>query len=363
VKDVILFDPADEEFPFALNILEAKESERDRIVSETLMALERYFPASWGPRLERILTFTIQTVLEAIPGATLADVERVLVDESFRAATVAKARNRRHREFWQQQFRFLPRNACDPVLNKLSVFLNNRVVRNVICQRRSTVDFDGLLNHGQILLASLSTGLLTEKIAGTFGSFLVTKIVNAALRRATIPEEQRRPWYLYVDEFQSFMNLSDGFERILSEARKYKLVLAGLANQYVGQLSPAVRQAVFGNVGVMVAFRLGVDDAGLAAKEFGYFTADEILNLGVGQAIVRAETSGASYNVETYRAPALPANDSMESIIAHSRSHYTRPRGDVERELGDLCHRPLGSADTEKDGDDDVDPFEDDLVR
>jgi hypothetical protein len=191
----------------------------------------------------------------------------------------------------------------------------------------------------------------------------VTKIVNAALRRATIPEEQRRPWYLYVDEFQSFMNLSVGFERILSEARKYKLVLAGLANQYVGQLSPAVRQAVFGNVGVMVAFRLGVDDAGLAAKEFGYFTADEILNLGVGQAIVRAETSGASYNVETYRAPALPANDSMESIIAHSRSHYTRPRGDVERELGDLCHRPLGSADTEKDGDDDVDPFEDDLVR
>lgn len=363
VSDVVLFDPSDEEHPFALNILEAKESERDRIVSETLMALERYFPASWGPRLERILTFTIHTVLEAIPGATLADVERMLVDESFRNETAAKTRTPRLRAFWHQQFRFLRGNACDPVLNKLSVFLNNRVVRNVICQRHSAVDFDSLLNQGQILLANLSTGLLTEKIAGTFGSFLVTKIVNAALRRASIPEENRRPWYLYVDEFQSFMNVSVGFERILSEARKYKLVLAGLANQYVGQLSPTVRQAVFGNVGVMVAFRLGVDDANLAAKEFGYFTADEILNLGVGQALVRAGTSAMAYNIETYRAPVPPPNDSMAAIIEQSRRLYSRPRDEVERELGEYSERTPPFADVSSRLDEDVDPFEDDLVR
>ena len=363
VNDVILFDPADKEYPFALNILEAKESERDRIVSETLMALERYFPASWGPRLERILTFTIHTVLEAIPGATLADVERMLVDESFRTSTAAKARTPRLREFWQQQFRFMPRNACDPVLNKLSVFLNNRVVRNVICQRHSAVDFDELLNGGKILLANLSTGLLTEKIAGTFGSFLVTKIVNAALRRASIPEEQRRPWYLYVDEFQSFMNLSVGFERILSEARKYKLVLAGLANQYVGQLSPAVRQSVFGNVGVMVAFRLGVDDANLVAKELGSFTSDEILNLGVGQALVRAGTSRTAYNIETYREPVLPAKSSMEAIIFQSRCNYARPRADVERELGEFSEQEPPASSSAPALDEDVDPYEDDLVR
>ena len=361
-NDVILFDPADKEYPFALNILEAKESERDRVVSETLMALERYFPASWGPRLERILTFTIHTVLEAIPGATLADVERMLVDESFRDAVAAKAQSPRLREFWEQQFRFMPRNACDPVLNKLSVFLNNRVVRNVICQRHAAVDFDQLLNRGRILLANLSTGLLTEKIAGTFGSFLVTKIVNAALRRASIPEEERRPWYLYVDEFQSFMNLSVGFERILSEARKYKLVLAGLANQYVGQLSPAVRQSVFGNVGVMVAFRLGVDDAHLAAKEFGHFTADEILNLDVGQAIVRAGLSRKTYNVETYPAPAAPPDGPQQAILAHSRRNYSRPREEVELELRGPA-APLTTSDTIETGfDEDVDPYEDDLV-
>ncbi len=362
VADVVLFDPADEEYPFALNILEAKESERDRIVSETLMALERYFPASWGPRLERILTFTIHTVLEAIPGATLADVERMLVDESFRNITAAKARSPRLREFWQQQFRFLPRNASDPVLNKLSVFLNNRVVRNVICQRHSAVDFDELLNGGKILLANLSTGLLTDKIAGTFGSFLVTKVVNAAMRRASISEDKRRPWYLYVDEFQSFMNVSVGFERILSEARKYKLVLAGLANQYVGQLSPTVRQAIFGNVGVMIAFRLGIDDANLAAKEFGVFTADEILNLHVGQALVRAGASANAYNIDTYPEPAPPAQSSMEAIVEQSRHRYARPRNEVEHELGEFSVHASSLAEESSGRDDDVDPFEDDLV-
>ncbi len=178
IEDVILFDAADAEYPFAPNILEAHdESERERIVAETIMALERYFPSSWGPRLERIFQYTLRTVLHAIPGATLADVEQMLTE-------------------------------------------------------------------GKILLANLSTGLLTEKVAGTLGSFLVAKIVNAAFRRAGMPEHQRRPRFLYVDEFQSFMNLSVGFERILAEARKYHRVLAGLVNQYVGQLSQAVRQAI-----------------------------------------------------------------------------------------------------------------------
>src|SRR5258708_36348197 len=128
----------------------------------------------------------------------------------------------------------MPKNSVDPVLNKLSTFLLSRTVRNIVCQRHAAINFDHLVNNRKILLANLSTGLLTEKIAGTFGSFLVTKIVNAAFRRASIPESRRRPWYLYVDEFQAFMNLSVGFERILSETRKYKLVLAWVGRQYGG---------------------------------------------------------------------------------------------------------------------------------
>jgi len=334
LDDVILFDAADTEYPFALNILDARDdAERERIVAETIMALERYFPASWGPRLERILQYTLRTVLHAIPDATLADVELMLTDPEHRAAVLAKTTDPRMLQFWNTQFKFFPKNATDPVLNKLSVFLLDRRVRNIICQRRSAIDFDRLLNDGKILLANLSTGLLTEKISGTLGSFLVTKIVNAAFRRAAVPENKRRPWYLYVDEFQSFMNLSVGFERILAESRKYKLVLAGLANQYIGQLSPGVRQAIFGNVGNLIVFRLGVEDAHAAAKELGVFTADDVLNLEVGQAIARLGVASTAFNLQTYRESDASPRDLSGQVIDLARRRYAKPRKEVEREI------------------------------
>ena len=363
LADVILFDPADEEYPFALNILEAKdEAERERIVQETVMSLERYFPSSWGPRLERILTYTIHTVLHAVPGATLADVERMLTDEAFRKQVLGKTKDPRFLQFWHQQFKFFPKNASDPVLNKLSVFLMSRTVRNIICQRHSAIDFDKLLNERKILLANLSTGLLTEKIAGTFGSFLVTKIVNAAFRRARLPEHQRQPWYLYVDEFQAFMNLSVGFDRILAEARKYNLVLAGLANQYVGQLSPQVRQAIFGNVGVFVTFRLGVDDANLVQKELGVFTAEEIMNLERGQAIARVGGSSTAFNLRTYPEPAVEARDPSASIIAATRTKYARPRHVVERDLSTVAAKDVEREQRSSRSPPPTDPNEDDLI-
>lgn len=349
-NDMILFDPADREHPFALNILDAADAdERERITAETVMAMERYFPASWGPRLERILQYTISTALDAIPGATLADVERLLVDKTFRERAVNKLRDERLRQFWEFQYgKTIPQNASDPVLNKLSPFLSNRTVRNVICQRRAAIDFDALLNGGKVLLANLSSGLLTEKIAGMLGSFLVTKIVNAAFRRARLPEHQRRPFFLYVDEFQNLMNTSVGFERILAEARKYNLVLT-VANQYVGQLSTPVRQAVFGNVGSFVIFRLGVEDASSVARELGEFTTDDILNLDRGQAIARIGSSAAAFNVRTFPEPDAPRDDPTARIMESTRTRYTRPRVDVERDLGSVgdhfaaCGRPSAS--------------------
>ncbi len=334
LDDVILFDPSDEAHPFALNIIEAKDdNERERIVSETVMALERYFPASWGPRLERILTYTIHTVLHALPHPTLADVERMLTSDDFRAQVILKTKNARLKQFWTEQFIHFPKNAVDPVLNKLSVFLMNRTVRNIICQPTSSIDFDHILNNGKIFLANLSSGLLTEKVANTLGSFLVTKVVNAAMRRADRPEHTRRPWYLYVDEFQSFMNVSVGFDRILTESRKYKLVLAGLANQYVAQLDNRVRAAIFGNVGVLATFRLGVDDANLLSREMGAFEAEEIMNLELGEAIARVEVSKKSFNIMTYPPPDLPKHDPSEQVIEKTRQHYSRPRKVVEQEI------------------------------
>jgi hypothetical protein len=364
IDDVVLFNAADSEYPFALNILEAHdEAERERIVAETIMALERYFPASWGPRLERILQYTLRTVLHAVPGATLADVELMLTDPAYREGVLSKTTDPRMLQFWTNQFKFFPKNATDPVLNKLSVFLLDRNVRNIICQRHASIDFDRLLNEGKILLANLSTGLLTEKIAGTLGSFLVTKIVNAAFRRAALPESERRPWFLYIDEFQSFMNLSVGFERILAEARKYRLLLAGLANQYVGQLSQAVRQAIFGNVGSLVVFRLGVEDAQMAAKELGVFKPDDILNLEVGQAIARVGGSQAAFNLQTFREPPAQAQDPTERIVTLTRQRYARPRREVEAELTPVAKAAEKLEFASNLGDEPSDPNEEDLVR
>ena len=363
IDDVILFDAADTEFPFALNILDARdEPERERIVAETIMALERYFPASWGPRLERILQYTIRTVLHAIPGATLADVERLLTDPEFRDATLHKTTDPRMLQFWETQFKFFPKNATDPVLNKLSVFLLDRNVRNIICQRRTAVNFDQLLNDGKILLGNLSTGLLTEKVAGTLGSFLVTKIVNAAFRRACLPAAQRRPWFLYIDEFQNFVNLSVGFERILAEARKEALTLT-TANQHIGQLSPAVRQAIFGNVGSLIVFRLGIEDAHSVARELGVFTDQDILNLEVGQAIARVGGSAAAFNVQTFKEPIPPAEDPSEKVVSLARKRYAKPRREVEAELSEVtqaAEKWERSANFEEEP---RDPSEDDLVR
>ena len=235
-------------------------------------------------------------------------------------------------------------------------------MRNIICQRQAAINFDQLLNDGKILLANLSTGLLTEKVAGTLGSFLVTKIVNAAFRRASLPETQRRPWFLYIDEFQSFMNLSVGFERILAEARKYRLVLAGLANQYVGQLSPAVRQAIFGNVGSLIVFRLGVEDAQTVAKEMGVFTASDILNLELGQAIARVGGSATAFNLQTFREPPAPAQDPTARVVALARQRYARPRKEVEAELAEVTKAAEKLEMTGNLGDEPRDPSEDDLV-
>lgn len=257
----------------------------------------------------------------------------MMIDPQFRDAVVQKTKTRRYADFWHNEFIHLRKNSVDPVLNRISVFLLRETVRNIICQRHSSLNFDSLLNDGKILLANLSTGLLTEQIAGTLGSFLTTKIVNAAFRRAALPEHQRRPFYLYVDEFQSFMNLSVGFDRILAEARKYKLVLAGLANQYVGQLSADVRAAIFGNVGTLVTFRLGLDDAGVLEKEMGVFTSNEILNLGLGEALARAEKSASAFNLKTYPPPERNHYDPTSVIVANTRSRYAQPRAQVEQEF------------------------------
>lgn len=267
-----------------------------------------------------------------MPQATLADVQRVLTESRFREQVVEKLTTPMFVNFWHQAFAFLPGNALDPVLNKLTMFLLDDTVRNVVTQRRSRLDFDRLLNGNGILLANLSAGLLGEKIAGTFGSFLVTKLINASFRRAALPEAERVPWMLYVDEFQNLMNVSVGFETILTESRKYRLCLT-MANQYIGQLSQPVRQSVLSNVGTCCAFRLGADDAAAVSREFGEFTPQEFVSLGRGEAVARVGTANPPFNLKTYPDPPAAEPDPTRRIVARTRRRYCRPRAAVEAEL------------------------------
>src|SRR5262249_37909825 len=200
-----------------------------------------------------------------------------------------------------------------------------------------------------------------EKVAGTLSSFLVSKIVHAAFRRAALPPGQRRPWHLFIDEFQGFMDLGVGFERILAEARKQGLTLTA-ANQHLGQLSQAVRQAIFGNVGSLIVFRLGVEDAHTVAKELGVFTALDILNLELGQALARVGGSGGAFNLTTYQEPPAPIDNLSRQIIALSRQRYARPRLEVDRELAQVAQAARRLPVAAHGANEPSDPNEDDLV-
>lgn len=340
VDDVVYFNPSDTAFPPALNILQAKNRlERERIVQDTVLALHRFFPDSWGPRLQHILMHTLGTVA-AIRGGTLREVRRILTDADFRFQVVAKLRDPDLISFWNQEFPDYPKGSIDPILNKLSPFLLPSAVRHIVCQPDCLIDFEALLQRRRILLANLSFGLLGEAVAGTLGTFLMTKLLAATFRRAGLSRDQRPPFYLYVDEFQHFLHLGHGFDKVLSEARKFGLVLAGMANQYVAQLTPAVRAAILGNVGTLVVFRLGLDDARVLAGDLQAFTADEIMSLERGEALARVGTSGNVFNLLTAPPPSSPQDNWSAEILTRSRVLFARQKATVERGLsGAARHR------------------------
>jgi len=318
VKDVIYFDPANKQHPPAFNILATKDaSERERVVDELMTTLSRMFADSWGPRLDHYLSHALMSLVR-IPRTTIGDLHRLFTDDNFVQRLVAKLDDEHLLTFWNVEYARRPKNAVDSIINKLGRFLLRDSVRNVICQRDNTFDFDEIINGKKIFLARLSAGQLSDTAAQLFGTFVVSKIVSAAFRRESIPEKQRVPFYLYIDEFQRFMNLAVSFEQILAEARKYKLVLAAMANQYVNQLDVSVRQAIFGNVGTLLTFRLGVQDAQLISQEMGDFNATELQSLNVGQAIARLGGTQSAFNLTTPNTPNIDHPSFAKQIIANS---------------------------------------------
>lgn len=270
VNDVLYLNPADLAHPVGLNPLFGLAPDaRPLAAAQIVAAFKHLWADSWGPRLEYILLNAIRLLLEA-PDATLLGLPRLLIDEGYRRRLLATCRDPLVTAFWTREFaayseRFVT-EAVSPIQNKVGALLSPPVLRNIIGQKRSTVDLPAIMNSGRILIANLAKGRIGEAPSHLLGAFLATGFAQAAEGRAAIPEPERRDFALYVDEFQNFA--TDSFAAILSEARKWRLSLV-LAHQFLGQLPDPLRLAVLGNVGSMIAFRIGAEDAHAIAPELG----------------------------------------------------------------------------------------------
>ncbi len=345
LKDVVYFNPADTAYPIGFNPLEVTNPEqKSNISSEVIGVLKRMFGESWGPRLEYILRYTILALLDR-PSTTMLDIARMLTDKKFRKETLSYCTDSVVLQFWNVEYASwndkFQAEAIAPVLNKVGAFTANPTIRNIIGQPKSTFNIRQIMDEGKILVVNLSKGLIGEDNAAILGAFLVTKIQLAAMSRSDIPNiADRRPFYLYVDEFQNFA--TDSFATILSEARKYALNLT-VANQYIGQMTDTVRDAVFGNVGSMISFRVSADDAPMLSKQFEpQFEPGDLLQMHNRHFIINMVINGEkapAFSATTLKLPPEQI-DNTPLIIENTRRLYSRNRSDVEKEINELMNMP-----------------------
>ncbi len=352
MKDVVYFNPADAEHHIGFNVLELIDPQYKHLVASGLMGIfTKIWANAWSARMEYILNNCILALLDT-PGTTLLGIPRLLVDKDYRQKIIANLKDPVIKAFWvheyeawQDKFR---NEAIAPIQNKVGQFLSTSIIRNVVGQSKSTINIFDIMNDSKIFLVNVSKGRIGEDNSGLLGGMIITKIQLAAMERVRIPEDHRKDFYLYVDEFQNFV--TDAFAGILSEARKYRLNLT-VAHQYTAQLvvdkSSAVRDAVFGNVGTMIVFRVGSDDADFLEKEFDpEFTPSDIVNLPNYKVYLKLMIDGVTsrpFSAKTLP-PMVKSGDKKveEEVIRSSRDLYCRPREVVEREINDWSGMSLG---------------------
>jgi len=346
IKDVVYFNPADTAYPIGFNPMEVIDPNmKNNISSEIIGVLKRMFGDSWGPRLEYILRYTILALLD-YPNSSMLDITRMLTDKKFRAEVLTHCKDTVVLNFWNVEFASwqdkFAAEAVAPVLNKVGAFVANPIIRNIIGQPTSTFNIRKIMDEGKILIVNLSKGLIGEDNAAILGSFLVTKIQLAAMSRSDIPNiDDRRPFYLYVDEFQNFA--TDSFATILSEARKYGLNLT-VANQYTAQMEDTVRDAVFGNVGTVISFRVSADDAPVLAKPLApQFLPEDLLAMNNRHFVLSMVIKGEKVPAFSATTLTIPPNQTnfTEDIIHNTRAQFGRPRAEVEAEIQKLMYRAL----------------------
>jgi hypothetical protein len=342
-NDVVYFDPADLSHPVAFNPLEGVALDRRPLVAAHITAAFKHlWGDSWGPRLEYILGNSLRLLLDA-PGTTLLGLPRLLVDDKYRSRLLTTCHDPVIRAYWLREFaeyqdRFVT-EAISPIQNKIGALLSPPALRNIIGQKRSTIDIPGIMNGGRVLIVNLSKGRLGEGPAHLLGAFLATAFAQAAESRAEIRENDRRDFTLYADEFQNFA--TDSFASILSEARKWRLNLA-LAHQFLGQLPPLLRQAVIGNAGTLIAFRLGAEDAPLIGDELGHHNhaaLSDTPNFAAWIKLMYNDSPTDARYMNTLPPPSITSGR-LPAIQARTRARHARPREHVERQISRFLSAP-----------------------
>ena len=343
IKDVIYFNPADLDYPIAFNAIETIDAGARHLVASGLMGVfKKIWPDVWSARMEYILNNTILALLE-VPGSTLLGVNRMFSDKIFRKNIVSQLTDPVIKAFWTQEYaayqQKYEQEATAAIQNKIGQFSSATVIRNIIGQPTSSFNFRQAMDEGKIIIMNLSKGRLGEDNTKLLGGMLITKIQLAAMSRVDILEEDRKDFYLYVDEFQNFV--TDSFADILSEARKFRLNLI-IANQYIGQLvhdqNVKVKDAIFGNVGTFVAFRAGGEDVEfLEEKQFSpNIVAQDLLNLPNYNIYLRLLIDGVpSRPFSAITLPPFPKPEISytDEIIDYSRKNYGTQRAEVERAI------------------------------
>lgn len=335
LKDVVLFDPADEDFPIGFNILSAHSELEKTLLASDLVSIFRRFSTSWGDVMNSILANTVLAFLESKRSGTLVDLKRFLIERSFREEFLRTVDDEEIRYYWQNEFPQIKGKPFAPLLTRLDTFLRSKLIRHIVAQKKNMLDFRRIMDERKILLVRLSLGAIGQENAYLLGSLLVSKLYQATLSRQNVAEENRPPFFLYLDEAHHFV--AESMNQILSGVRKYKLGLV-LAHQQLRQFQAGeadVLSSVLSNCFTRICFRLDDADAERLAKGFSFFSAEHLKNLGVGEAICRFEQSRYDFNLKTF--PLEPVNPEIAGqrtkfIIEHTRKTYGKPKAEIEAE-------------------------------
>lgn len=347
INDVIYFNPADLDWPIAFNAVEKVDIEHRHLVASGLIGVfQKIWADSWGPRLEYVLRNAILALLE-YPGSTLLGIMRILVDKAYRQKIIAKIKDPVVKSFWVDEFAKYPdrfmAEAIAPIQNKVGQFLSNPLIRNIVGQTKTSIDIREVMDKQKILIVNLAKGRIGEDTSALLGAMLVTRLQLAAMSRVDIPEEKRKDFYLYVDEFQNFA--TESFANILSEARKYRLCLC-LAHQYITQMLEVVRDAVFGNVGTIISFRVGAADAEFLEKEFEpVFNMNDLVNLAKFNIYLKLMIdglAGRAFSANTLLPFPKPEEIYTDKIIKVSRERYAKSREVIEEKIAKWSEMELG---------------------